>query len=264
MELTVIGWNLKAVGGARNANTPLPPQRTDLIAAALSESPAICGLQEVTPGYSQCLEGLRYSLERRPPGKFDGGNRMLGVGLLVSPAVEVLRWGVIERAPFPDRTLTAEIRVSDQPINVIVFHSLTGVDYRRAKTAQFRSIAEHLDGLDGDVVLMGDANEPEVDPPDPNQISFWKRNGDGAELLFGPTPMHDLKDAWRAYLGTRVSELPAEGPLAVSHRTRGTDRRYDHVYIPKSWTVTHMEYAYETATRAGSDHALVTARVEVD
>lgn len=107
--------------------------------------------------------------------------------------------------------------------------------------------------------LMGDANEPKVDARDSAEIELWGRNGKGAELLFGPAPTHGLKDAWRAFLGQRIQEKPAKGPLAISHRTKGVPRRYDHIYIPTTWSVTRMEYALELATDAGSDHALVVA-----
>lgn len=187
---------------------------------------------------------------------------MLGVGLLVTPEIEVVRWGLIDRAPFPERTLAAELVVGDRSLHVVVFHSLTGVDYRRAKAAQFISITEYLLGLAGDVVLMGDANEPEVDAPARREIKLWKGNGKGAEYLFGPEPVHGLHDAWRGFLGDRVNDAPAAGPLAVSHRTRGNPRRYDHIYVPAAWTVTDMEYRYDEGTAAGSDHALVTAKVE--
>ena len=263
-RLHLAGWNLRSSGGARHAHLPLPRPRVELVQRALESPAAIVGLQEVTPGFAGSLPGIVHSLERRRPGRFDGGNRMLGVGLLVTPGIEIKRWGLIERAPFPERTLSAELTVGGRELHVVVFHALAGVTYKHAKSAQFIAIAEHLVELGGDVVLIGDANEPMIDSRTLDDMVFWDGNGKGAEYLFGSSPVHPLKDAWRAYLGDAVREKPVRGPLAVSYRSQKNARRYDHIHVPQYWRVLDMAYDYDGAIEAGSDHALVTATVEVE
>lgn len=64
----------------------------------------------------------------------------------------------------------------------------------------------------------------------------------------------------------RIREERPEGPLAISHRsgkTRqhpGNPRRYDHIYATRTdFRVDHVEYLYDQACAAGSDHAVVIA-----
>lgn len=268
--VTFCTWNLKTPGGKSASESALPPTRVDLIREVLqSPSPVVMAMQEVTPGYARSLAplGLHHSLSFRRPGEFDGGNRMLGVGLLTSGDVEVRDVGVVQRAPFPDRTLTADIQVAGVAIHVLAFHSLTGVGFRAAKHAQFRALAEHLAGRAGHTLFLGDANEPCVDARDPEHIACWDRNGDkgaGAALLFGPTPVHGLVDAWRKSLSIEAwAALPNDGPLAVSHFANGRPCRYDFIYVPSSWDVVEMSCDMQRATDAGSDHALVVARVGI-
>ena len=102
--VTFCTWNLKTPGGKSASESALPPTRVDLIREVLqSPSPVVMAMQEVTPGYARSLAplGLHHSLSFRRPGEFDGGNRMLGVGLLTSGDVEVRDVGVVQRAPFP-------------------------------------------------------------------------------------------------------------------------------------------------------------------
>lgn len=267
---TICTWNIKTPGGKSASDSPLSSARVDLIRETLeSKQPVVMALQEVTPGYARSLValGLHHSLTFRAPGEFDGGNRMLGVGLLTSGNVQVRNVGIVERAPFPDRTLAADLEVDGVAIHVLAFHSLTGVGFRAAKHAQFRALAEHLAGRTGHTLFLGDANEPRIDARDPEHIACWHRNGDkgaGAALLFGPKPVHGLVDAWRKLLSAEsLAALPVDGPLATSHVANGRPCRYDCIYVPPAWRVVEMLHDMKRATDAGSDHALVTARVEI-
>lgn len=57
------------------------------------------------------------------------------------------------------------------------------------------------------------------------------------------------------------------GPLAVSH-VRGNSRkwtecRYDFIYVSTDIRVHHVDYVFDGAIRAASDHALVVADLEL-
>jgi hypothetical protein len=83
-------------------------------------------------------------------------------------------------------------------------------------------------------------------------------------LLFGYKPVHGLVDAYRKALDRdALASCPENGPLAVSHVTNGTPRRYDFIYVPVSWNVIEVSYDMDRAKSAGSDHAVVTAQVEI-
>ncbi|HIA03955.1 MAG TPA: hypothetical protein EYN66_18985 [Myxococcales bacterium] len=85
---------------------------------------------------------------------------MIGVD---SGSIESLT--MVDRAPYPDRTLVAQVRFSGSVYRILGAHSLTGVDYKRAKSDQFLAIAEYLDTASngGTPSLIAlDANEPEV------------------------------------------------------------------------------------------------------
>lgn len=213
--------------GGRSA---CPPSASSTAGRARRASARVPGCDRRPPGGHSGVRwfapGIVHSLERRRPGRFDGGNRMLGVGLLVTPGIEVKRWRLIERA-LPERTLSVELTVGGRELHVVVFHALAGVSFRHAKSAQFIAIAEHLVEVGGDVVLIGDANEPMIDSRTIDDTVFWDGNGKGAEYLFGSSPVHQLKDAWRAYLADAVREKPVGGPLAVSYRSQKNARRYD-------------------------------------
>lgn len=109
-----------------------------------------------------------------------------------------------------------------------------------------------------------DANTPRTDHPDIKQNEWWWRD---EPLLLGAQPLHHLQDALRTWLTAHPTEaerlyaLRPHGPLAISHK-RGHKKissRYDFIYTTPDFTVTHVEYLYDEAIKAGSDHALVIA-----
>ena len=86
-------------------------------------------------------------------------------------------------------------------------------------------------------------------------------------MLLGATPIHQLQDAFRIFLKQnpdlwkQLCDKRPSGPLAISHvRGRGEKRtpcRYDFIYVSTDVRVNEVEYLYEEAIAAGSDHALV-------
>jgi len=80
---------------------------------------------------------------------------------------------------------------------------------------------------------------------------------------------HDLRDIFRelverdSSLRTEISTARPDGPLAVTHRRRGTDCRYDAIYASPEIEVLSVTHDWDRAQQAGSDHAAVTATLEV-
>ena len=121
------------------------------------------------------------------------------------------------------------------------------------------------------VILGIDANAPDVDHPNfAENVWYW----DDEPKLLGEERIHDLRDTFRDYLlsnqdmlETIVQDRP-KGPLAVSHITgKGSnpkERRYDFIFVTPDIKVKKVEYVFEEACAAGSDHALVYAQLEVD
>jgi hypothetical protein len=94
----------------------------------------------------------------------------------------------------------------------------------------------------------------------------------GEEFLLGRpgTSLHRVRDLWRAWLETSAGNadrqaIPPEGPLARSHFTGGRWYRYDHVYATPDIVPLAMSYQPPDPDpeRAMSDHALVTATIEL-
>ena len=78
----------------------------------LDEGSFIAILQEVKPTLASLLRDefggrgiFLYSMDFRPPGKYDSGARELGVAIIASDDIEVRDSGVFPRTLMPDRTL---------------------------------------------------------------------------------------------------------------------------------------------------------------
>jgi endonuclease/exonuclease/phosphatase family metal-dependent hydrolase len=62
-----------------------------------------------------------------------------------------------------------------------------------------------------------------------------------------------------------IRQLRPAGPLVVSHRTgrrtgrEGTPRRFDSIWVSSDYAVLDVQYLYDEALAAGSDHAIVVA-----
>ena len=273
LSLRVINWNI-----SYQVNNP----KSKLLKSAINEvkTPSVIALQEVSEGTYQdlceneILKGCVFSLNYRKPGRFDGKNRALGCLIACVGDIVVMESSVIERAPFPERTLVARLKVADNVFEIVCFHSLTGVAYGRAKSAQFSAISEYLHGLSGvPVVFCGDANEPKIDHYDLDKTVFFNQKGDGgktAKMLLGRTDAHNLRDAYRIWLESNDKELERikryqgekeknldSAPLAVSHIVRGKKKRYDYLFVSPEWSVENVDYRYAKAMFTGSDHAML-------
>jgi endonuclease/exonuclease/phosphatase family metal-dependent hydrolase len=260
MKLRFVNWNVALFRQA--------PPKAALLQAVMAEVdvPVIVCLQEVQPKarefYAALFDAHAYSLVHRKPQPLDGRNRQLGVLVGVRSA-DLRRSGVVAHAPYPDRSLWADVSIGEYRIHVLAAHALTGADYRRAKADQFLALARHLAGREGHRLLGIDANEPKVDALDAGQIEFFvnKDGGRGARTLLGKGAPHGMQCALRLSL---PPETTVSDPIATSYCTRSHSRRYDHCLVSNEWQVAAVEYRYQAAMEAGSDHAIVVVDLVVD
>lgn len=224
------------------------------------EEPAIVCLQEVLAMHKErlieCLapSDYAYSLDYREPGLFDGKNRRMGVLTMLFEG-EIEEANVLERSVFPDRTLYTKTRIGDKSVSLLNFHSITGVGYNKAKGANFASIAEFLhETIDLDFFCC-DANEPQVDSFDVNDVKFWKENRKEASLIFGKNKVHHLCDP------VQTDPLLFD-TLPFSYMTGKTARRYDFIYRSDRWRTNRLEFYYDKSIEASSDHAMVAGQFE--
>lgn len=255
MKIRVIQWNIKINSDARKI--------ADLLRKKISGM-TIMHLQEVSAKSNEKIvsmlkpDGYDYSLNHRTPGRYEGRNRTMGVTTMTFGG-EIKEGSLIHRSVFPERTLESVTDFNGKKIRSLNFHSLTGVDYKKAKSSNFASIADHLTNKDFDFFAC-DANEPKSDSLYTERIEFFDNRDQGrcAELIFGSPPVHALRDALKTKL-IKQNNHNLESPLAVSHRTGGNLRRYDHIYHSEKWSVIDVLYDYESAIESSSDHAIVIA-----
>lgn len=255
MYVRVVQWNIRI-----NSDACAISEQVRMA----TESPTIVHLQEVSESAFATLceqldpDGCGFSLVHRPPGKNEGRNRRMGVATLAFGA-EIVEAFLVERSVFPERTLVAEIESSGWKVRTLNFHSLTGVDYKKAKSSNFASIADFVESEDLDF-LCCDANEPKTDSMLEAEVEFFDNRDKGrcAAMIFGCDSRHGLLDSYKTHLRSTGAEVKTS-PLATSHLVAGRPRRYDHIFHAPRWQVEAMSYDYDSAVRASSDHAIVVA-----
>ncbi len=256
MQLQVIQWNISS----RSDPNEIARYLTGCIR---DDMPCIICLQEVIESSFQVLrnilaaDSVLYSLHLRPRGKHEGRNRALGVAVFGFNLTTV-SCSLVDRSVFPERTLDVTFYLNQESIRILNFHSLTGVDYKKAKSSNFASLADHLQSNPDIDFMCFDANEPRIDSLLAEKREFYDNRDRGvkAALLMGAKPSHNLHDALVQYMLSH-GETEDKNPLAKSFITGKTSRRYDHVYAHTSWQVESIEYRYDDAIRYTSDHAVV-------
>ena len=278
-KIRVINWNICCQGQVKKK---IALTKKYINEAKEAEKPCIVALQEVTNGAyldiisENILHDSSYSLDYRKPGPLEGRSRELGCFIGCSEGLNIIQAGLLERAPFPERALKAKIKHGDNLFEIICFHSLTGVGYLRAKSAQFMVLADYLSAnISIPTVLCGDFNEPKIDHVDQGKLEFFDQKGDqgkAASYILNPQGIHNLQDSYRLWLEQNEKELQRikreqetsedllSTPLAVSHLVGGkVKKRYDYILISPDWEVVDLQYLYEEAVQHGSDHAVVLA-----
>jgi len=255
MKIRLIQWNIKV--------NCTPHKIADYIAQSIS-GPTIVNLQEVTEkAYHEISSILKksdkaYSLDLRKPGRYEGRNRAMGVATFAFGG-KIVQHDLVHRSVFPERTLFSTIQFKKRKISVLNFHSLTGVDYKKAKSSNFASIADFIaeKGFTLDFFTC-DANEPQIDSLDDNKVEFANNRDKGfnASLIFGKNKVHALCDAYKIHIQKSKLRIRTN-PLATSHVTGGNHRRYDFIYCSNKWDVKNVSYPYKESVRASSDHSIV-------
>ena len=255
MNIRVIQWNISF------------KCKVDKIAKFLKDhiyQSTIIHLQEVSSQQHDKLikflkpDDCAFSLNIRPKGIFEGKNRALGVATFIFNG-RIESSHLLDRSVFPERTLLVNSILGTKQVKTLNFHSLTGVDYKKAKSSNFASIADFLhqekDNID---FFCCDANEPKIDSLHEPDLEFWdnKDKGKNAELLFGQNKVHGLVDSFRTHL-INNGITNTSNPLAISHKTGPNGRRYDFIYNSKKWNITSVEYLYQDSIKATSDHSIV-------
>ena len=270
-SLRFLTWNLNGASGDR------AKRLIDLLADESGDGPALAALQEVKPGTFHALDASRvfdwlvYSLAIRAPGPFDRGNRKLGCVVAGRGDVELIQGDVLWRLPLPERSATARVRWKDTELHAISYHSLTGSGFKAGKGVAYRALLETLTARERPMLLGLDANTPKVDHPDEARSEFWWPAHE--PLVLGPASVrgHDLSDAFRLWLSAnpdalgRISSEHPDGPLAVTHLRgkKGIPCRYDQVWVSPEWAVEPVRHLTEASFAAGSDHALVSATIQL-
>lgn len=249
MSLQIIQWNI--------SYSCKIDKIANFILANIEGHTIVC-LQEVLAMHKdRLIERLAptdyaYSLDYRKPGLFDAKNRRMGVlTMLFGGVIEEVK--VLERTVFPDRTLYTKMRIGDEAVSLLNFHSITGVGYKKAKGANFVSIAEFLHQTVDLDFFCCDANEPQVDSFDACEMKFWKMNSKEASLIFGKEKVHHLTDP------VQTDPLLFD-VLPFSYITGKNRRRYDFIYRSGRWTTKRFDFYYDESIEASSDHAMVVGR----
>ncbi|SFI18751.1 endonuclease/exonuclease/phosphatase family protein [Nitrosomonas sp. Nm34] len=239
-------------------------------------NPDILALQEVNPKFSEHLTKTNLfsystcSLHLRPPGSSEGRARQLGCALFSKAPFKISTPFLLNSLPFPERALIARISTTKGAITACSFHTPPGASWKELKPKSHKLFAEWLVSQPTRLILGIDANAPKTDHPDIKQNDWWWKE---EPLLLGDRPIHSLKDAFRLYLEANPVKLQRirmerpKGPLAISYirgnKWRRTMSRYDFIYVTPDISISSVEYLYEASVKAGSDHALVIAEIEV-
>jgi endonuclease/exonuclease/phosphatase family metal-dependent hydrolase len=204
------------------------------------------------------------------------GGRHHGVAILTRNGVRARSPRLIPGLPKSERGLSVILEGLAAPVEMISWHAPNAVgEGVKIKMQAYQAITTWLREKDGPQVLGFDGNHwnrnIQLDLPayhrveDPHFIE---------NLFFAANAEHDLEDALVSFYqedGEAYQELLQErttGPLAVSYVRGSTKRpvedRFDYIFVSSDFDVRQCRYDYEGATKAGSDHAFVEARIRLE
>lgn len=225
----------------------------------------IACLQEVTretwPDFRAVADQGDVAFDYLPPLADDGPK--YGCAVLIRAPARIERFGVMADVPSPERAAVAVVTVGGRNLWVGSWAAPPGVTWGRAgKGRQVSRFAAWLRDRPGPTVVGVDRNAPKWERHDLADDEWWNKH---EPLLYGPERVHDLRDVYRVHLeanpdlAARVRAERPDGPLAVTHRRRGVECRYDAIYASPELTVERVDHLWEEARDVGSDHALVRA-----
>ena len=209
--------------------------------------------------YFSDIAHIEYSLFYRVPGKYDTDSRKLGILILLSKDFLLTSTKVIDRTPMPERTLLIDVLFNHIPLRILGLHSVTGCQHGKTKEIQYFSFAEAIDSYKPDIVGI-DANEPQIDHYDINQMTFFDnyQKGKGCKCFFETLNQNTLKDSFTKNYDKK--QFVIGECLTTSHIVRRGNKRvrYDFLFInEEKFSNYSCEYKYEEAVFAGSDHAAI-------
>jgi endonuclease/exonuclease/phosphatase family metal-dependent hydrolase len=196
--------------------------------------------------------------------------RTLGCSIFGREPFSPVNSSRLPKIAFPERSLVALLRVERRLLTTCSFHVPPGANWGETKPQTMRAIAQWLADQSPPLIFGIDANSPKIDHPQISRNEWW---WEGESSLLGDRPLHQLRDCYRLFLDAdparlaRVIRVRPNGPLAVSyfrgHRQSRTACRYDFIYVSPEIRVRRVQYLFDRAVRATSDHAIVIADLQL-
>lgn len=257
MAFTVIDWNVN--GFALKGQVGFLEMRAWDIAL----------LQEVTreawPEFRRLGSGGGVAFDHLPA--LLGAGPRYASAVLVRDSASLVEFNVLREVPSPERAAVADIEIDGHQLTACSWAAPPGASWGKAgKGRQVIRYAAWLAARSRPVVVGIDRNAPKWERLALEDDEWWN---DDEPVLYGPDRAHDLRDIFRelverdADLRTAISAAHPDGPLAVTHRRRGAGCRYDAIYASPEIQVLSVTHDWDEARQAGSDHAAVTAILDV-
>jgi endonuclease/exonuclease/phosphatase family metal-dependent hydrolase len=232
--------------------------------------------QEVTPASLDRLRAAGWegvgALELLPDDHVERNDvrPRFGCAVLSRTQARVTGAEVLVAAPSPVRTLAADIEVSGANLHAVSAALPPGSMWGRvAKQGQAAALDTHLGSRTGPTLVGIDRNGPRFERWAPAETLWWSED---APWLFAGDADHGLADVLDTFHAEHPEQADAgrrarpRGPRAVSYieqRSRPPiARRYDVILASDHWRVIDVAYDHDGALASGSDHALVTCRLD--
>lgn len=260
-RLRVVDWNINGFGRLRGQARLLADLDWD-----------VCTLQEVTdatwPELRDLAEDGAISLDSMPA--LAGAPPRYHSAVLVRGGVRLTGARTLRDIPSPERSLVADlITQHGQAFVVASLAAPPGTSWGDAgKGRQISRIAAWLKERTKPTVVGMDANGPKFERLRLPDTEWWNVH---EPVLFGEERDHDLRDVFREYVSTDPARWDAvestypDGPLAISYDRgkggRSVPCRYDVILASPEFHVDQVDYLYDDAIAAGSDHGLVDAHL---
>ena len=264
-RLTVATWNMLFRSGAERTLAYLEQAEWDI--ACLQEVRASTSARLTERTDWAVIDGLTLAADF-----YSSWKRPHAAALVARNGWSFSDGDLIANNPKPGRGLQAIAEKGDSRINVISWHAPNAAaEGAEVKMAGYSALIEAIGGISGPLVAGIDSNhwslrtDLGLAPHDPNEPAFEVEN-----QFFASEPQHRLRDALLDWLRThpeeyaKCLELRPRGPLEITYKRGATYDRFDYLMISDELRVRGMTHDYEGATAAGSDHAFVSAALELD